>query len=600
MILFKQDEHGDMDGSTEHSLRHLICEISGLATLLFCCLPLLIPGLPMGSDDTFHLGRFYALGMAIRNGIFPAQIRPSLCYGYGYGVGFFYADFFLYLPALLIAVGVPTVIVVKIYVLLVFFLIMAVMYRMTKEIIGNADIALLCACLYVLSNKVFGQYYLEFSIGCFTAAAFVPLAFGGLYLILTKDKGWKAFIAGCLGCVGTHVITTVLVAVICFLMLCLKGGKLIRNPKSFRKFALSLAFMMLITGAYWLPMLEQFRTLRLKSSTHWTVEEDNVASFRHMVEYRGIGIGILLCVALAVALFLMNIRYRKSFPDGAVLFGGLGGLYLLLPSCRLFWHLMNKRISLIQFPDRLYQPAVVLLLFSLGCLLAKTNCFIPKEVNRKDRSTAQRESREGNIENQGVDCADAGRNYGPAVCLILCVSLVAVSMISDIKEYYLCPEVRFGYDDVELVQNGSIACAGSGQEWMPLEVNTDTLKTPEIAVGASGQQVKGCKTKGDSVFTFWADTEEEWYDVPFIHYQGYRAVDENGQEYVTTGDPENGLLRILLPENHDAKGENVTITVKYSWTKWQMAGYVLSLLGVIFGISYYWRKNQLISRGKRS
>ena len=260
---------------------------------------------------------------------------------------------------------------------------------------------------------------------------------------------------------------------------------------------------------------------------------------------------------------------------------------------------MNKRISLIQFPDRLYQPAVVLLLFSLGCLLAKTNCFTPKEVKRKDRSTAQRGSGEGNIENQGVDFASAGYNYGPAVCLILCVSLVAVSMISDIKEYYLCPEVRFGYDDVELVQNGSIACAGSGQEWMPLEVNTDTLKTPETAVGASGQQVKGCKTKGDSAFTFRADTEEEWYDVPFIHYQGYRAVDENGQEYITTGDPENGLLRILLPENDDAQRGKVTITVKYHWTKWQLAGYILSFLGVSVGILYFWRKNRPINRGKR-
>ena len=60
---------------------------------------MLLPGLPYGSDDTFHLGRFYSLGMAIRNGIFPAQIRPILCYRYGYGEGFFYSDFFLYLPA---------------------------------------------------------------------------------------------------------------------------------------------------------------------------------------------------------------------------------------------------------------------------------------------------------------------------------------------------------------------------------------------------------------------------------------------------------------------------------------------------------------------
>ena len=45
-------------------------------------------------------------------------------------------------------------------------------------------------------------------------------------------------------------------------------------------------------------------------------------------------------------------------------------------------------------------------------------------------------------------------------------------MASDVKEYYMCPEINYGYDSLELVQNGTIACAGAGQEWMPLEVKT--------------------------------------------------------------------------------------------------------------------------------
>ena len=68
---------------------HRIWQIICIVTVAFCCAPLLVRGLPMGTDDTYHLGRFYSLGEAIRNGIFPAQIRPSLCYRYGYGEGFF-------------------------------------------------------------------------------------------------------------------------------------------------------------------------------------------------------------------------------------------------------------------------------------------------------------------------------------------------------------------------------------------------------------------------------------------------------------------------------------------------------------------------------
>lgn len=117
--------------------KNLLWKIIGGVVLIFCCAPMLLPGLPYGSDDTFHLGRFYSLGMAIRNGIFPAQIRPILCYRYGYGEGFFYSDFFLYLPALLIAFGVSVTLAVKIYMISVFLMIMTFMYYTVKRLTGS-------------------------------------------------------------------------------------------------------------------------------------------------------------------------------------------------------------------------------------------------------------------------------------------------------------------------------------------------------------------------------------------------------------------------------------------------------------------------------
>ncbi len=89
------------------------------------------------------------------------------------------------------------------------------------------------------------------------------------------------------------------------------------------------------------------------------------------------------------------------------------------------------------------------------------------------------------------------------------------------------------------------------------------------------------------MFTFEADANESWYDVPFIHYQGYRAVDEKGIEYVTTGDPENGLLRIEMPEKYmEESAGTVNITVYYHCTKWQVAGYMLSLMSFVIFLLY--------------
>lgn len=524
-----------------------------LIVFLFACAPMLIPGLPQGSDDTFHLGRFYSLGMAICNGVFPAQIRPILCYRYGYGEGFFYADLFLYLPALLIAGGVSTVVVFKIYMILVFAGIMFSMYHAVCRMTNNREISMFCACMYLLSYRVFGQYYLEFSIGTVTAAAFIPLVIAGFYLILEKNQGWAMFIVGCLGCVGSHVISTVLAASICFLMLCLEWKKVFLDKEKRKHLLISLLFMIVISGAYWLPMLEQFHSIRFKNQIHWAVEEENVVGLPYLLQSRGTGLGIILCACVMLFLCVRSVLKKKTLPKGALLFGGLGLLYLLLPSCYLFWHLVNQKVTLIQFPTRLYQPASALLLFGLS--------FFFSIQDRKKVFMSK---------NTGIRAN------------VLGAALVLVSLLSAYKEYYRYIGSQIGYSDMEWIESGEIACAGSGQEWMPIEMDVDALTDPEAAYSASGVRVQGEKLKGDSVFIFEADPNEEWYDVPFTHYEGYRAVDEEGNEYTTTGDYQNGLLRVMMPESDITEKER-TITVSYHWTRWQIIGYLMSAVGCIWG-----------------
>lgn len=533
--------------------------------LLFCCIPLLIPGLTMGSDDTFHIGRLYSLGLSIREGIFPAQIRFSLCYGYGYGEGFFYPDLFLYLPAFFVAAGVPVVVVMKMYVLLVFMGIMLAMSKVVYRLTDNLDVALMCACLYTLSHKVFGLYYLDFSIGSFTASIFIPIAIGGLYLALTRNQGWGMFVIGCIGCIGTHLITTFLVAIVCFLILLINAlGWRQRIPIWWRKLFFCSGFLVLITGAYWLPMAEQMFTVRLKSNIHWTVEKDNICMLHDLLMYRGVGIGIALA-AIAIVFLFFSCRKHGIVSVGGTLFGGIGLLYLLLPSSRNFWEFLNDNISLtfLQFPSRLYQTAAALLVMSLGC-------FLTARFSKIDFYSKKRKEK---------FCKLVGFSF--------CAFLIAISMGSDIVGYFIHSEVSIGYDSVEAVESGTIACAGSGQEWMPLEVDTETLTANDEAISASGEHIQGEKSRGGSEFTFCADSSEEWYDVPFIYYKGYRATDEKGNEYITTGDPQNGLLRVEMPQNEKGR---VRIVVSYQGTKIQKVGYLLTAVGLFTGSAWFLEK----------
>lgn len=62
-------------------------------------------GLIEGSDAPFHLARIDSLAQDLSKGIFPVKVHTELGYDYGYGVGLFYQNHFLYLPAFLRLLG---------------------------------------------------------------------------------------------------------------------------------------------------------------------------------------------------------------------------------------------------------------------------------------------------------------------------------------------------------------------------------------------------------------------------------------------------------------------------------------------------------------
>lgn len=112
--------------------------LMGLGIVMFVFLPYFQSGIVTGSDDTFHLIRISSLATALKNGMFPVKFHPTLCRGYGYGVGFFYPNLFLYLPAILIVLGVSQNVAYKIF---AFFIMCAIFgttyYNNGREIYGE-------------------------------------------------------------------------------------------------------------------------------------------------------------------------------------------------------------------------------------------------------------------------------------------------------------------------------------------------------------------------------------------------------------------------------------------------------------------------------
>ena len=58
-------------------------------TILAAFSPYIRQDLIIGSDYPFHLARIETLAQNLSYGLFSNKVHVDLCYGYGYGVGFF-------------------------------------------------------------------------------------------------------------------------------------------------------------------------------------------------------------------------------------------------------------------------------------------------------------------------------------------------------------------------------------------------------------------------------------------------------------------------------------------------------------------------------
>ena len=90
-----------------------------LAFMLLCFLtPYFGEELPKAYENDFHYTRVISLVETLKLGILPPKIRPMLMQGFGYAVGIFYPDTFVYIPAGLILLGVEPMLALKILVAL--------------------------------------------------------------------------------------------------------------------------------------------------------------------------------------------------------------------------------------------------------------------------------------------------------------------------------------------------------------------------------------------------------------------------------------------------------------------------------------------------
>ena len=172
-----------------------------------------------GHDLEFHLLRIEGIKDGLLSGEFPVRIQPNWMNEYGYGVSIFYGDIFLYIPALLRIVGFGVQGAYKIYVFLINILTALLSFYSFNRLTQNHRIGLLGSFIFTSSIYRLNCIYVRAAVGEYTAMAFMPLYFLGIYEVLFKEhdrkrRDWICVAIGCIGMVFSHIITCEIVAII--------------------------------------------------------------------------------------------------------------------------------------------------------------------------------------------------------------------------------------------------------------------------------------------------------------------------------------------------------------------------------------------------
>ncbi len=158
--------------------------------VMFLCCVLFMMVLPLGQDLHFHLYRVGAMAEELERTSFvvPIRILSASYNNYGYGAPLFYGDLLLYIPAVLVTLGMDAVTAYKLLMVGIFLLAFAAMYWQIYISGSSREFAFLAAVLYVFSPYFLLVLCVRMAIGEACACIFLPFVFCAFYDMLNDNR----------------------------------------------------------------------------------------------------------------------------------------------------------------------------------------------------------------------------------------------------------------------------------------------------------------------------------------------------------------------------------------------------------------------------
>ena len=544
---------------------------------LISCIPLLSPDTyTRGEDMFFHITRIKGLAESMKAGYFPVRNQLYWIQNYGYGVGFYYPDVFLYFPAVLLLLGFELLTVYKIFLITFTFLSIASAwfagYRITNDRTSAAAAAVFAAfCSYRLSN-----IYYRGALGETQAAAFYPLIILGLYEIFYRDRGkWPYFAFGFLGLLFSHTISLVIAVVLTALFLITQVRKIFKDPSFLIPLIKSAVLAAGIDAFFWMPMFEQTLTnpgLRINkildgavplNRANYAFPVKNLFSifktwdFARQAESIYPGWSLLLVPVLRIGVWKKQSRLIKA-ADFLLIFASAA----VFMCTRAFpWDLpiFLPFVTRIQFAYRLLLPASIMLCIA-GCI------YFSELARRKNK------------------------NLLGIVLVLFCFFSTAFPVLLETINHRTIDKRVF------IMQDNRV----SGGEYLPYGLSFDNNdRSPDTVHLVEGDEYltitshKRNKLGFNFSYEITPDmTGEVHFSLPLLYYTGYRGklTAEDGTILIPEITPNQGLVSL---SNMDIP--RGTVSVSYQKTPVQRASEILTLLTIGIFLFIYRKKRSIHS-----
>ena len=560
-----------------------------LIIILFSSYPIFSYYLYDGHDLQFHLMRIQGLKDGLLDGQFPVKIQPGWMNGYGYGVSVFYGDIFLYIPAFFTLLGFPIQTAYKIYMIIVSSVTCLTAYFCFGKMFKDDKVGLLASMLYTLAPYRLSCLYIRGAVGEYTALAFFPLIFYGLYIIVSEreekcHEGVMPAIIGFSGLILTHILSCEMVGVVT-IVFCLILWRRIIRPKRFLALCKVVLNTVIINLWFIVPFLDYMQ------GSYKVTERSN-----EKTQTFGLFVGQLFSFfpqgfgdGYSVKERLDPVEIMPLSVGGALIFGAILFVFYWIDNNKDVWEKKVGKLCLVTsfvllwmttiwFPwDKLQDINSVLkffiqklqfpwrLLGVITILLTVVCCCLIKLLQKNEKQKA-------------ALCA----------CFLGMMAILTSGwMLSSMMNKN---DVVFVPDKSKLDTFYSI-----GGEYIPSGTSIGEFKN-EVPLLSDNIIMTSYNKVYNNIWISCENNSVEngMISLPLLYYKGYIAMDENTKELLEVIAGSNNRVGVNIPSNYHG-----SIRVKFMEPWYWRVAEIISLLffvGIVMVYFYSKKKNKLERR----